>query len=871
MIKYDVNNTQFKKAAYWLLMLTIFLSYWLFSRQYTGPAYLSDEIGYLTKAAAFAGYPVDMASSWHGGYSLILSPLFMIFSDPFILWQGIMVLNAVIWVFSFILLFRLLKEFFPERNFWAVFFAVSISAAYPAWITMSGYVFSTTGFVFIYMLSIFILLKSSANNALSIVPYSLLVGFLYWIHPTGLAVAVASFLAIAAYAWRYKRYSILIIHVLVIVAMMAIYKIGVHNWLSQIMTPENYPIATHYKSLSSIFKSFSHLEFWLTWIVISFSQLSYLLIATLGVCFFAVVETWKRMKPERTGGGDTNPTVLVNTSLAFAILSIIGIVLLGSLTTATNSISSIRPDQWIYGRYSEVALLPLLAVGLMAPWRFKYAAVASIIVLVSGVALHLYTDESISSKFTNLVNIQSFWPKAVWPNKSFIFWFISSAFGIILASVLKKKLFVLLAIPLFITSISYQNVWHKRILAGYSKPTSLVDFVTSNFQHGECIGFDTFMPQGASGTQIERRNLYSYYFFNYDIRRMSPDEWLSSCDGPYLTYRADAFPESAKAKVIAKELHTGLFLAIKTERLDEISIKSLPTYFSDLRIDLTGNNVCLFKCGFSMHASSLQKFMQAGTYKDGNIVSTGDNGFLFYGPYYPLTKGKYFIKLEGKFIDLEGAILDIVSRGGKNKHLDITLSEYFNPVEGSILIPFSITSDVDNIEIRLRVNSRTKLTIYGYSVGANIEGLNLTEPIERLNLPEPMPGSTLIYRGKDSIYHQVGTRNDSGIQTDGQAGYLMYGPYQPMKAGEYILQITGRVKSNGEHVIVDVVDHKADKAYARFEGLGINKALPNNVLLEEKIILNKDVDELEVRVLVEEATSLFIDGYTLKPIDIDNN
>ena len=64
-----MNNTRFQKAAYWVLMLTIFLTYWLFSSQYTGPAYLSDEIGYLTKAAAFAGYPVDMASHWHGGYS----------------------------------------------------------------------------------------------------------------------------------------------------------------------------------------------------------------------------------------------------------------------------------------------------------------------------------------------------------------------------------------------------------------------------------------------------------------------------------------------------------------------------------------------------------------------------------------------------------------------------------------------------------------------------------------------------------------------------------------------------------------------------------------------------------------------------------
>ena len=475
---------------------------------------------------------------------------------------------------------------------------------------------------------------------------------------TALAVAVASASAVAGYAWRYSRFKVLIFHVFVMVVMMSVYKIAVHDWISQIMTPENYPIWSHYKSLSSVFQSFFHLEFWTAWIVISFGQISYLLIATLGVFFVTVVEIWKRVVPVRRPiGGSINTSVLVNTALAYMMLSILGIVLLGFLTFATGNSHS--PDQWIYGRYSEVALLPLLGVGLLARWRFKYATGAFFIVLLSGLMLYLYSNESNTSSNNNLVNIQSFWPQALFTQESFVFWFIVGAVGIILAGVLKKRLFVLLAVPLFLASISNQNIWHKNILAAYSKPSSLVDLITSNFQHGQCIGFDTFRPQRASGSQRERRNLYSYYFFNYDYRRMSPDEWLSSCDGPYLTYRAEVFSESPEAKVIAREVSSGLFLVIKTERLNDFSIKSLPSSSENLYVNLKGDNACLTKGCFSMRASDLMRFSRVGTYRDGEIGSTGDSGYLFYGPYCPLKKGEYYIKLEGKFINLEGAVLDI--------------------------------------------------------------------------------------------------------------------------------------------------------------------------------------------------------------------
>jgi hypothetical protein len=131
-----------------------------------------------------------------------------------------------------------------------------------------------------------------------------------------------------------------------------------------------------------------------------------------------------------------------------------------------------------------------------------------------------------------------------------------------------------------------------------------------------------------------------------------------------------------------------------------------------------------------------------------------------------------------------------------------------------------------------------------------------------------MPPDCLQYRGDKNIGSQVGNHQGMGMQTDGRSGYLIYGPYQPMKSGEYILQLTGHVKSKGDTAVVDVVHHKAGKTYAKFVGLAKHKGLTGNILLEEQVTLD-DVEQLEIRVRVDKDADLLIDGYSLRPINAD--
>ena len=74
------------------------------------------------------------------------------------------------------------------------------------------------------------------------------------------------------------------------------YKLGVHAWLQQMMTPEKYSAYNHYGSISLFLKEGLKLdERWFRFAVNVLGHSSYILIATFGIIVFSIVETSKRI------------------------------------------------------------------------------------------------------------------------------------------------------------------------------------------------------------------------------------------------------------------------------------------------------------------------------------------------------------------------------------------------------------------------------------------------------------------------------------------------------------------------------------------------------------------------------------------------
>ncbi len=131
--------------------------------------------------------------------------------------------------------------------------------------------------------------------------------------------------------------------------------------------------------------------------------------------------------------------------------------------------------------------------------------------------------------------------------------------------------------------------------------------------------------------------------------------------------------------------------------------------------------------------------------------------------------------------------------------------------------------------------------------------------------------SKLYWRGNQKpAYSQVGIYTGSGMQSDSKEGYLMYGPYQHIKPGRYTLRIMGKISANGENVVVDVVGERGKRSFARFVGLNSQEKSDayDHVLLNKKIILDKPVDDLEVRIWVDDKADIFIEEYSLLPVAI---
>ena len=282
-------SPRLKDLPFWLVILGAPFIYWLHNRVYTGPAFLSDEIGYLANAAVLAGHQIDGASNFHAGYSLLLTPLFSVFSQPSVVWQGILVINTALWASSFFILHRLLLILFPGSSYTERFLALVFSVFYPSWLTMAGYAFASSAIVFVFMCSLYTLSRWRTDQILSIVPHSLCVGFLYWVHPTGLGAVGASLALITILVWRSRNFRQLAVHIFILLAMIIFYHLGLERWLFTSMTPQGYSPLLQDADLRARFAEMVRIAWWVRCVMNIFGQFSYLIVGTLGLGVLAAL------------------------------------------------------------------------------------------------------------------------------------------------------------------------------------------------------------------------------------------------------------------------------------------------------------------------------------------------------------------------------------------------------------------------------------------------------------------------------------------------------------------------------------------------------------------------------------------------------
>lgn len=685
--------------------------YWFVNRHFDAPAYQQDEIGYLINGAFLAGFVVDGYSSYHAGYSLFLAPLFLIANDPEAIWYGLQVINSLFWGGSFYLLDVFIQKTFPFTNLRRRIVVILICAIYPSWIVIAGYGFSQSVFIFFYITSALALMKWKPEEPSSVLPHTLLIGFLFWIHPTAAGVIVASIAAIFYGCWKKYSYQSLLLHFILILVMAAVYKLGIQVWMMREMTPDGYEVRSHYPSTASLLASLTKVKFWGDFFVLILGQLSYLLIATFGAIFIgisflikSIYQNWLACFNKLKLEDQIDPIVSI-----YLLISLLGLLVITALSFSSQAHGPGSLDEWFYGRYVEGVMLPILAISI-AGWKAQglkqVLFVATGIVLVGALIQALFSDN-----YLNLVNILSFWPQVLAPKESVMYWFLLGAIGVTGCLTFYKPVSFLMIVISAIFTIQAHQQWHENILKDYSKPTQLIDFVRLNFSKGECVGFDPYLPPGSTLQEAERVRLYSYYLYDYKYQRMSFSQWEEQCNGPFFTYDTSILSNSHNVRLAGIEPRTGLRLFVKNRntKFEEVINKQK---YSGVAWSAQLSSECLSATKCSVRTSSdLSLTSQVGLLGNKYFFTDSNAGFLFYGPYLKLKKGQYLVRLHGNYQNVNGAIIDVVSKKATVSHFHMPLNVSEQKMINLIEIKFMLDEDVDDLEVRLFVEQNTNLNI----------------------------------------------------------------------------------------------------------------------------------------------------------------
>lgn len=717
------NNKKYSIILFAGLILLVFVGYSLYGFQFRSPAVLSDEGGYLTKALAFSGVRIDAASSWQGGYPILISPIFRLFSDPNIEWGLVLEANAIMWTISAALLFYVLRRFFPKKSNLTVALAVAISLIFPGCISMTALAYATSAFVMVLMMALAALIKSNFELNWYLIVFALLAGYLFWIHPTGIVFILAVILYFIARGISYGNFKKYLIPIVIMLVVSLYYFLVMRPWFNDIMTPVGSLVRNHYNDFILRFTSrFTHSWYWVEVFGVFAGQISYLLISTFGVVELGVYWLFSGLGKGIKQRFKNIMSDMPRSILAILTLSIIGSSIMAAVYFPADQVPFTQ-DQWIYGRYVEMYVLPLIGVGLLSVWKLRPILWSAGIVLCNGILLSAIVNSSNTILYSGIPGkvdtglIFIFWPAVfsdVIPFSSlalgvrYLVLFTIGCLGILFVgyTIFKnKKGLLILLLLISLLALRDQVVGHAGSENTYSGYSEFVELTMNNYKKGSCVGFSDKLTDYES----YRLNYIKFYLHEYSVERMNNTRWLNECAGPYLTYDVKFVASLNNVKIIAKDKLTGLYIVMRDNNINPLNLSGESDNFEYVMSNRYG---CRVEGCLDWSASSNnQSLTQIGEYQNSTLHTTGREGYLFIGPKVAIDEGVYRIKMKLHINKPDTySRLKITSDNGKVIHRLVI----FDKTSDNPEYVFRITKAVDDLQIMLYVGKDVDITLSSY-------------------------------------------------------------------------------------------------------------------------------------------------------------
>jgi hypothetical protein len=181
-----------------------------------------------------------------------------------------------------------------------------------------------------------------------------------------------------------------------------------------------------------------------------------------------------------------------------------------------------------------------------------------------------------------------------------------------------------------------------------------------------------------------------------------PVEYKESIESKLLELRSSHYFE-----VVSQEYYS--VARLKQEFSSKIKRKEV---FSEISSLYCIPLVCLNDTGFTGKI-----FSQTGVVSHGKLVTSGEAGFLHFGPYKNMNSGLYNLTVRGSVENASAAWVDVVSQRGNVNHGKFLIEKSQNATDRILIsAPISLQEDAHDIEVRIYVGTGDQLAISSYEM-----------------------------------------------------------------------------------------------------------------------------------------------------------
>lgn len=661
------------------------------------PYILNDEIGYWSNAAFFSGYDWSSIANSIGyysyGYSIILAPVLYFTKNPMLSYQIAIILNGVFLACGFLGLCKISEKLFKRENSHFDILLCFIISIFSNNLLQLKFAWTETLLYFLFILICLLAIDIIQNPTVVKLCFIIVTAvFSYMVHQRCLGVLIAVILLIfilrAIKRISLKQLCVCLLIGIILICIQIILKKAI---ISSVLLNSGAAGGNDYAGqISKVLYIFS-LEGFVKFILSFFGKIFYLAIST-GLLFFIAIE--ECVGSLLLGIHKCKEIKLSNKNVFY-----IFIMLATASTVGISTIFMIQParlDHFVYGRYNEFIIGPLLLIALNAVLKYRESFRRYLI--YGGILLILGVSVFIGIPF---LNVQDFFPAcsvglSIYMYGDHLVIWSAVAGAILICFLMFKGLHYRKNRVRITTLVAVGTLWIMSAVRAFN----MIDL---NIRDRESL-----VAIASAVRQIQEMD-----HSNEVVRLIQGKDWVGNYYGGYLQF---LLYDQSLEYVSFEELQgsdmegTLLISPMDIEILDlvENSIDFEPVCIMDKYVLLAKAGLKVDKIKqewIPVEVETMRSEINISNFKN-KLKSNGVSGYLMYGPYLDMYTGSYELKVSGKIKDNNEIPDDLgfieVSKGNDELGAhQISQSDIVSNGTFEIEIPFVIDKSITEVEFRV--------------------------------------------------------------------------------------------------------------------------------------------------------------------------